>query len=217
MSKPRHIICDLSDVLILGLGGSDGPLAKGLNLNHEALFAAFSGPVLISFLKGHCLEEQFLTSAIHTNGWQISPAALSKLIKANFEIPFPDTIALMRRLGESYPLTLLSDHTREWTEFILEAHPFIEDLFPTRIFSFETGTIKSERQTFLHTLDVIGAKPQECLFIDDILINVQCARSVGIPCIQYLDAGQLAIDLANLGLLTPQKLRTVSPGRNIPR
>lgn len=49
-------------------------------------------------------------------------------------------------------------------------------------------------------LDITQRHPEECLFIDDPAVNVECADRVEIPPIQFHDPAQLKDDLELRGV-----------------
>ena len=49
-------------------------------------------------------------------------------------------------------------------------------------------------------LDLTQRQPEECVFIDDRSINLECARRLGLHTIQFLNASQLESDLRSLGV-----------------
>ena len=66
--------------------------------------------------------------------------------------------------------------------------------------SFEIGHKKPNKEAFLHVLEKIGANPAECVFIDDIQINVDTANTLGIKGILYTNFYQLKKDFLDLGI-----------------
>jgi FMN phosphatase YigB (HAD superfamily) len=83
---------------------------------------------------------------------------------------------LLRSLAGRYELALLSDHAREWVDFIRQQHPFLE-FFSHQFFSYELRHTKRERITFLTVLHKLGAR-RRCVFVDD-LPPTSRSRSVG--------------------------------------
>ena len=46
-----------------------------------------------------------------------------------------------------------------------------------------------------------NANPQECLFIDDLLENIQAAKQIGIEGIHFISSEQLKQELVHLGII----------------
>jgi putative hydrolase of the HAD superfamily len=75
---------------------------------------------------------------------------------------------------------VLSNTNALHVDFI-SSHFDILNRFAGHVYSHETGAAKPEREIFLRALAVAGARPEECLFVDDLERNVRAAESLGIP------------------------------------
>lgn len=60
----------------------------------------------------------------------------------------------------------------------------VRSLFHHYIESAKVGKRKPELDFYRHALDVVKAKPEECVFLDDIGINLKAAQSLGIRTIR---------------------------------
>jgi putative hydrolase of the HAD superfamily len=61
----------------------------------------------------------------------------------------------------------------------------IEDLFHTIFRSYIEGYRKPDHEAYKNLLQKIGAKPEECVFIDDSEKNIQAGESLGIRGLLY--------------------------------
>jgi putative hydrolase of the HAD superfamily len=68
------------------------------------------------------------------------------------------------------------------------------------VWSFQLGIAKPDPAIYRHTLDELGSRPEETLFIDDKRENVEAARALGIQAIQYSTVERLRADLIATGL-----------------
>jgi len=66
--------------------------------------------------------------------------------------------------------------------------------------SCELDLIKPMAEIYEHTLERLGVRPDEALFIDDRLENVEGARAVGIRSLLFRDVRHLQEDLQREGL-----------------
>jgi putative hydrolase of the HAD superfamily len=73
------------------------------------------------------------------------------------------------------------------------------DLFDFKTFSAEVRLIKPDRAIYEHTLEGLGVKPDETLFVDDREVNVQSAREMGIQALRFRSLAQLRKDLEAMG------------------
>jgi HAD superfamily hydrolase (TIGR01509 family) len=59
---------------------------------------------------------------------------------------------------------------------------------------------RSVEEIYRLAVDTTQRHPEECLFIDDRTVNVECADRVGIPTIQFHQPAQLKDDLELRGV-----------------
>jgi HAD superfamily hydrolase (TIGR01509 family) len=196
----QYIIFDLSEVLIHGLVRFEESIAREIGVTPQTSAAAFGGPHLRALLEGSISEDHYLAEVIEKNAWSITPDRLKTLIRQNFNATLPGTLEIARQLSHTYQLVLLSDHAREWADYIIATHKFLAGLFVHKLFSYEIGSTKREPRTFHVLLDMLSAAPGQCLFIDDQPRNVEVARAVGIDSIRFLDAEQLRGELLERGI-----------------
>ncbi|MEO6965015.1 MAG: HAD family phosphatase [Acidobacteriaceae bacterium] len=65
--------------------------------------------------------------------------------------------------------------------------------------SCELDLVKPEAAIYQHTLEKLGVKPDEALFLDDKIENVEGARAVGMHALVFRDAETLQADLVKEG------------------
>ena len=71
--------------------------------------------------------------------------------------------------------------------------------FSFKTFSPHVRLVKPDPAIYEHTLQGLGVKPSETLFVDDRESNVQAARTLGMRAIQFQSIEQLRNDLEMLG------------------
>lgn len=91
----------------------------------------------------------------------------------------------LKSLGAMYRLFLLSNtnqiHYDCYMERFQKEFGFaLGELFEKLWFSHQIGLVKPDPEIFRFVLIDAGLKPEETLFIDDTLVHVEAARSVGI-------------------------------------
>jgi HAD superfamily hydrolase (TIGR01509 family) len=111
-------------------------------------------------------------------------------------------LALVNSLRGSYRTVLLSNAWRDMRKTV--ARRFGElSAFEMQIFSAEVGMRKPAAEIFQYLLDMLGADPEEVVFVDDFNENIQAARRLGLHAIQFKDPTQIRRDLTSmLGLDT---------------
>jgi putative hydrolase of the HAD superfamily len=72
--------------------------------------------------------------------------------------------------------------------------------FDVLVWSYQLGIAKPDPAIYRYTLVQLGARPEETLFIDDKIANVEAARALGIQALLYISVEQLRADLIAAGL-----------------
>jgi putative hydrolase of the HAD superfamily len=107
----------------------------------------------------------------------------------------PDTLKLIRALkGQGTPLYCLSNMPASVYTHLRERHQFW-DVFSGIVISGEIQLMKPEPEVFLHLLETFDLRAAECVFVDDLLANVESARQVGLHAIWFKDAAQCGREL----------------------
>jgi putative hydrolase of the HAD superfamily len=72
--------------------------------------------------------------------------------------------------------------------------------FDVRVWSYQHKMAKPEPAIYKLTLDQLGTRPDETLFIDDREVNVKAAAAIGMVAIQFSTVEQLRTDLITANL-----------------
>ena len=91
----------------------------------------------------------------------------------------------IRSLRPDYKTGLISNAWGDLRDFI--AREKFDDAFDKMIISAEVGAMKPEAKIFQIALEQFGVKPNEAVFVDDFLINVEGAEKVGMKAIHFKD------------------------------
>lgn len=193
------VMFDLSDVLICGLIGIDKELCPVLGQSRETILSRFGGDRLQGLCRGELSEDNYLSHLLESAGWSVPLDDLKRAIRRNFHHQVEGMVPLVQRLSGKYPLVLVSDHAREWIEYIERIHPFLA-LFQRRIYSFETGMLKSDTACFPRVLAMLQRRGEECVFTDDTAGNVDQARAAGIHGILFRNREGVVAELERIGI-----------------
>ena len=197
----KNIIFDLSEVIISGYRGIEevvlesqyGTFENQKILENEVdLDSMRENEVFLNLLRGKLTEEEYLNHVLKNKNWNVSVEQLKIAIRQNLNRPIPGTMEIVKQLKAKgkYQLILLSDHAREWMEYIEEKNKDLK-IFDKKIFSYDIGAVKSDEQTFKTVLEQAGIVADETLLIDDYEKNVKNAEAVGIHGIVFENAEQL--------------------------
>jgi putative hydrolase of the HAD superfamily len=111
-----------------------------------------------------------------------------------------ETLKWHRMLKERGMKTgILSNMGDSVLEHLLEKHAWIED-FDVLIWSYQHLMAKPEPEIYHLLLERLGTAPEETLFLDDKIENIEAARKVGIVALQFSTVSQLRQDLISSGL-----------------
>ena len=72
--------------------------------------------------------------------------------------------------------------------------------FDALVWSFQLHMAKPASAIYLRTLQELGVRPEEALFLDDKLVNAEAARALGIQAIQFSTVERLRADLIAAGM-----------------
>jgi putative hydrolase of the HAD superfamily len=72
--------------------------------------------------------------------------------------------------------------------------------FDVLVWSFQLHMAKPDPAIYHHVLKELGTQPEETLFLDDKLVNVEAAQALGIKAIQFSTVDRLRVDLMAAGL-----------------
>ena len=107
-----------------------------------------------------------------------------------------DVLHLILRLHGRYKLAVLSNSPPGLTRW-LDSWKIL-DLFHVVFCSGDEGIVKPDPRAFARTLERLGVKPEEALFIDDTAEHVEAARALGLRGVVFTTAERLEEDLTDL-------------------
>lgn len=127
-------------------------------------------------------------------------ARLMVLVKESLSL-IPETLVLVRELhATGVPLYCLSNMQEKAFDRLLQRYDFW-GLFRGRVISSHVNMVKPDPQIFEYLLKQYDLRPAECIFIDDIIYNIQAAATCGIRGIVFKDVSSCREQLRGFGLL----------------
>lgn len=127
-----------------------------------------------------------LTESEYWKRYQQATAARGYPIDLKGEIDWtgterPEVMATIEKLGHRYRQATLSNDSSEWLGYgWWDSWPFAH-LFDHVIDVVTLGIRKPHPLTYATTAERMGFDAAECLFVDDMQINVEGAEAVGMP------------------------------------
>jgi putative hydrolase of the HAD superfamily len=109
--------------------------------------------------------------------------------------PNPAMIGLMEELKASgYRMAMLTNNVREWEPLWRSMLP-VDEIFETVVDSAFVGCRKPESRIYAITLERIGMAPEDCLFVDDVLVNCEGARKAGMTAVHFQNNEQATAEI----------------------
>lgn len=104
--------------------------------------------------------------------------------------PNPGMLDLIREVKRDGRRTaLLTNNVREWEATWRSMLP-VDELFETVVDSAFVGCRKPDPRIYHLTLERVGLEPEQCIFIDDMEINVEAANDLGIHGVHFRETAQ---------------------------
>jgi putative hydrolase of the HAD superfamily len=112
----------------------------------------------------------------------------------------PAMLAWQRQLKQRGLLTaILSNLGDNVLASVEREFAWIHD-FDVLVWSFQLRIAKPDPAIYRHVLHQLGTLPEETLFLDDKMVNVDAARALGIQALQFSTVEQLRLGLIAGGL-----------------
>jgi len=115
--------------------------------------------------------------------------------------PMPRVLALARALTDSgrYFMGTINNESRELNLQRIEKYG-LREIFRLFVSSCFVGLRKPESGIYRLAIEITQINPEECCFIDDRALNLECAASLGMKTIQMQNVDQLREELGKLGV-----------------
>ncbi|HEY0632204.1 MAG TPA: HAD family phosphatase [Thermoleophilaceae bacterium] len=150
---------------------------------------------LFELEKGNITEDDFTRRLGAALGRE-----LSSMRDTYFENLHPNEpmIEYLRGLREDgFRLALLTNNVREWEPLWRAKLPDVDELFEVIVDSGFVGMRKPEPEIYSLTLERLGdgLRAEECAFLDDIEVNCDAARALGMTAVRFHDNEQAIAEL----------------------
>jgi putative hydrolase of the HAD superfamily len=195
------IVSDFGGVLTTPLLGSFAAFQDETGIPMESLGRAMGRLAerdgehpLFELERGRITEEAFLASLRSELAADLGhEPELHRFREIYFDALHPNEpmIGEMRSVqARGYRMALLTNNVREWEPLWRSMLP-VDEIFEVVVDSAFVGMRKPEPEIYELTLERIGGvAPEAALFIDDIEVNCDAARELGMQAVHYRDADQ---------------------------
>ena len=96
--------------------------------------------------------------------------------------------------GRGYRMAMCTNNVREWEALWRPKLP-VDEIFEVVVDSAFVGTRKPERDIYEITLDRLGVEPADALFVDDMEINCDAARELGMGVVHFRTTEQALTEI----------------------
>jgi putative hydrolase of the HAD superfamily len=202
-AKIRNLIFDLGGVL-LDLD-FDAPFRHFRKLNRNESFGdpkiLLHDPVFIGFETGAVSPEDFRSRLRHLlnnpNATNVElDHAWCSMLK---EVP-SEKVALLQELSADFRLFLYSNtnaiHIPWFSQRFTEQHGMEwPSLFERTFYSHEINDRKPLLSGYRKVIGLAAINPEETLFVDDLLVNIQAAEESGLKVLHYTPGSDLRVEV----------------------
>ena len=198
-SNVEFVLFDLGGVLI-ELGDLAGLQEMTGFLGDRVGWQQILEPWISRFETGQCSATEFSTGVVAEWGVDITPARYLEILRDWPIGPYPGTTELLSEIQQTVEIGCLSntndlhweDQTARWP---------VLGMFDHRFLSFELGLRKPDIAIYQAVADRLPHDPDRVLFLDDLAVNADAARSFGFRSEQVRDLDEVVTALKEFGLL----------------
>lgn len=167
-------------------------LAEQMGMEYEDLEKlVFAGPSSVKASRGEISTEEHWAAIMKRLR---RPIAETQAIRDEFfagDVVDRELIEFIRSLRPRYKTGLISNAWPDLREYIVEQK--FDDAFDHMVISAEVGVMKPEAKIYQIALEQAGVSPNEAVFVDDFIENIEGCEALGIHGIHLRDP-QLALD-----------------------
>jgi putative hydrolase of the HAD superfamily len=151
--------------------------------------------------KGAITEDEFLGSIEREMGGGVSLRELHQVYFDHLQ-PNETMIDFVRSLRTDRGLrsALLTNNVREWEAKWRSMLPEIDEIFEVVVDSAFVGMRKPDPAIYELTVERLGGslRAEDCVFIDDVDVNCNAARELGMAAVQFHSAEQAIAEVRSL-------------------
>ncbi len=202
MSQIHAIFWDVGGVLLSNAWDHTQRMAAVERFHlDENEFHARHEMVVSSFERGKITLDEYLD---HTVFYRDRPFTRDEFRDFMFSLsePIPEVLTFARTLAASgkYFMGTINNESRELNLYRIEKFG-LREIFRLFVSSCFVGLRKPESGIYRLATEITQINPEECCFIDDRALNLECAAKLGMQTIQMQTLEQLRSDLQKLSVV----------------
>jgi putative hydrolase of the HAD superfamily len=156
--------------------------------------------VVSSFERGKITLDEYLDRTVFYRARPFTKEAFRESMFA-LSRPFPEVLAFAQALADSgkYFMGTINNESRELNNYRIEKFG-MRKIFRLFVSSCYVGFRKPERDIYRLALETTQIPAEECCFIDDRALNLECAAKMGMHTIEMKGLEELRAELGKLGV-----------------
>ena len=182
MEKKRILLLDMYGVIIKESKGYFIPYTFEHfdTKEHSRLKRAFREEALFTKAgNGDLSSDEFLSLLGYSN-----PAETMRDYLKNYLTFDNDFLWFAEKNYKQYDFVLLSNDVKEWSKYLFELYG-LQKYFKESIISGEIHMRKPENRIFVYAIEHLQCNPQECIFVDNSVQNLNAAQQAGIDTVLF--------------------------------
>ena len=156
-----------------------------------------------AFDEGKLTGETYWRGVLQKAGIALSPEAVAELMEWDARMwitPNPAMLSWATSLKARGILAAILSNIGDTVSKAIEREADWLSRFDLYVWSYQLRIAKPDPAIFRYTLDQLGARPDESLFIDDRVENVNAAIALGMQSLVFTTVERLRADLVAAGL-----------------
>ena len=201
--KIKIVLFDAVGVLFPANTVVGDDLAARFNLSEEELSLMWKG-FYQEYVLGKLTTSEFLdtfAATYHIPREQVTEEVFTESFLRALS-PIPGMEDVLRKLNDTGPTVAMLSDTAEMFAQARRTSLFSE-YFDHIFLSFEIGYKKPDPRAFQAVIDYYQVKPEEIFFVDDLQVNIDAAKQLGMNGAVFNDAEALAKKLSSSGMIKP--------------
>jgi putative hydrolase of the HAD superfamily len=153
-----------------------------------------------SFERGEITLDEYLERTIFYRTRTFTQESFKEFM-FSLSQPMPDVLSFARALADSgkYFMSTINNESRELNLYRIE-HYGLRQIFRLFVSSCFVGLRKPESGIYCLAVEITQMNPEECVFIDDRELNLECGAKLGMYTIEMKAIEQLRNDLEKIGV-----------------
>jgi HAD superfamily hydrolase (TIGR01509 family) len=200
-ADPRVLLFDVGGVLVQ-LSGVKTMLGwMGENATSDEMWRMWlhSTPVR-EFERGRIGAAEFAAAVTAEFRLPVQPHEFLDSFKGWVTGLYPGTLEMLAQIPSSYQRALLSNsNALHWARVVDDLG--LGAAFDHHFVSHLTGRIKPDVEAFQEVVDSLSCRPEQVLFLDDNILNVEAAKRFGMQAIRVQGLGETRTALIERGII----------------